>query len=188
MKTVTDVKTLTDLEIVDIIIKTQNTQYFGELYDRYITKVLNKCIGFSNSIEEAEDLAQDVFILAYTKINTFKVQISFRQWLFVLTYNFCVNYVNRNTNKKIEKNSVELNDSNELLIEVDDNSLFQLREKQLEKALNIIKPDDKIILLLKYQDDLSIKDIANAMDLNESAIKMRLKRAKSRLVQAYNKL
>ncbi|MFD2916504.1 RNA polymerase sigma factor [Psychroserpens luteus] len=188
MKTITDIKNLTDVEIVDIIKSKKNTQYFGELYDRYVNKVLNKCLGFCKSIQEAEDLTQDVFIHAYTKLHTFKSHISFRQWLFVLTYNFCVNYVNRDKNRKMSRASVELTDANELLIDVDDNSLFQLKEQQLEKALEIITPEDKMIVLLKYQDDLSIKELQIIFDLGESAIKMRLKRAKSRLIQAYNTL
>nr|WP_321221903.1 RNA polymerase sigma factor [uncultured Psychroserpens sp.] len=186
MKNSTDIKSLTDNEIIDIILNKGNSQYFGELYDRYITKVLNKCLGFSSSIEEAEDLTQDVFIHAYSKLSSFKTHISFRKWLFVLTYNFCVNYVNRDKNRKMSRASVELTDANELLIDVDDNSLFQLKEQQLEKALEIIAPEDKMIVLLKYQDDLSIKELQIIFDLGESAIKMRLKRAKSRLIQAYN--
>ena len=188
MKTIADIKILSDIEIVDIILASKNSTAFGELYDRYITNVYNKCLGFSKSSQEAEDLTQDVFIHAYTKLNTFTKKVSFRQWLYVLTYNFCVNYVNRDKNKKIEKASVELNDSNELLIDVDDYSLFQMQVDKLQKSLELINPEDKVILLLKYQDDLSIKDLSVLLTLSESAVKMRLKRAKSRLIESYNNI
>lgn len=188
MKTTTDFKSLTDAEIIDIILKTKNTQLFGELYDRHINVVYNKCLGFSKSEAEAQDLTQDVFLQAYTKLHMFVENVSFRQWLYVMTYNFCVNYVKRDKHKKMEQKSVELNDANEFLIEVDDHSLFQLKTDRLEKALTLIEPDDKMILLLKYQDDVSIKELAVALEAGESAIKMRLKRAKSRLVEAYNTL
>jgi DTW domain-containing protein YfiP len=72
-----------------------------------------------------------------------------------------VNYVYRNKNRKMIRASVELTDANELLINVDYNSLFQLKEQQLEKALEIITPEDKMIVLSKYQDDLSIKGTPN---------------------------
>ncbi|MEZ4793310.1 MAG: RNA polymerase sigma factor [Gelidibacter sp.] len=188
MKTTADIKSLNDSEIIDIILKTNNTQLFGELYDRHIKVVYNKCLGFSKSQAEAEDLTQDVFLHAYLKLNTFVKNVSFRQWLYVLTYNFCVNYVNRDKHKKMEQKSVELNDANEFQIEVDDYSLFQLKADRLEKALELIDPEDKMILLLKYQDDVSIKDLTIMLEASESAIKMRLKRAKSRLVEAYNTL
>ncbi|MGS0526561.1 hypothetical protein ACU8V7_16695 [Zobellia nedashkovskayae] len=43
-------------------------------------------------------------------------------------------------------------------------------------------------MLLKYQDDISIKELTSILDVGESAVKMRLKRAKSRIVEAYNKI
>jgi RNA polymerase sigma-70 factor (ECF subfamily) len=53
---------------------------------------------------------------------------------------------------------------------------------RLELILEQIAPEDKAILLMKYQDDLSIKDIADALDISESATKMRLKRAKEKVI------
>ena len=179
-------QSLTDSEIVDIILESKSTQHFGELYDRYTTKVFNKCLGFSKSSAEAEDLTQDIFLHAFLKLHTFTKNVSFRQWLFVMTYNFCVNYVNRDKHKKMENNSIEINDHTDLHIEVDDYSLFQLQVDKLEKALEIIDSEDKMILLLKYQDSVSIKELTLTLEVGESAIKMRLKRAKSRLIDAYN--
>lgn len=68
-------------------------------------------------------------------------------------------------------------------IEVSDHSLFQLKVQALDKMLTQIDPEDKMILLLKYQDDLSIKDLSELYEIGESAVKMRLKRAKARLVK-----
>ena len=45
-----------------------------------------------------------------------------------------------------------------------------------------------MILLMKYQDDLSIKELQTALDIGESAVKMRLKRAKEKVIETYNKL
>ena len=92
--------------------------------------------------------------------------------------------------KKIEKKSVELSDSNELLIDVDvsDHKLFELKYNKLEKALELITPEEKTLLLLKYQDDLSIKDLMHYLELGESAVKMRLKRSKTKLLEVYNTL
>ena len=59
---------------------------------------------------------------------------------------------------------------------------------KLQKSLELINPEDKVILLLKYQDDLSIKDLSVLLTLSESAVKMRLKRAKSRLIESYNNI
>ena len=54
--------------------------------------------------------------------------------------------------------------------------------------MTIIEPNDKMILLMKYQDDLSIKEISEVLEIGESAVKMRLKRAKEKVVNVYNEL
>ena len=56
----------------------------------------------------------------------------------------------------------------------------------MKEALELISPEEKMILLLKYQDSLSIKDLTGVLDIGESAVKMRLKRAKEKLVNVYN--
>ncbi|NNE02002.1 MAG: sigma-70 family RNA polymerase sigma factor, partial [Eudoraea sp.] len=59
---------------------------------------------------------------------------------------------------------------------------------KLKKVLELIPPEDKTILLLKYQDDVSIKDLSAILEIGKSAVKMRLKRAKARLVETYNSI
>ena len=85
--------------------------------------------------------------------------------------------------------SIPVEDSEyKLSAEVPDEDLFELKTKKLEKALNLISAEDKSLLLLKYQDGASIKELTSLMELGESAVKMRLKRAKERLMEMYNTL
>lgn len=178
-----------DEELVDAIVKTNNSMLFGLLYDRYAKKVYNKCYGFSRSDDEAEDLTQDVFLMLFVKLPSFKGKSKFSSWLYSFTYNFCVNYVNRNKERKMSDQSDQIeNSEHRFSVEVDDLSLFQMRSGKLKKALNKISPEDKTLLLLKYQDDVPIKELCALMDLGESAVKMRLKRAKSRIINTYNTL
>ena len=79
---------------------------FEELYDRYAPMVYNKCYGFAKNMDEAKDLTQDVFLRVFIKLASFKGNSKFSTWLFAFTYNHCVNYVTRNTAKKLEKQSV----------------------------------------------------------------------------------
>lgn len=186
MKTDVSFQSLTDEELIAEIVKTHNTGLFSIIYDRYSQNVYNKCYGFSSSVDEAKDLTQEVFIKLYIKLGSFKNRSKFSTWLYAFTYNLCVNYVNRDEGKRMEKKAVPLEDYNHLLIETDDYSLFKLQTDKLKKALEIVTPEDKMILKLKYQDDLSIKDLVNVLNVSESAIKMRLKRAKARIVELCN--
>ena len=189
MKAEQDFNKLSDEELVKTIVSSNDTLLFEILYDRYAKMVYNKCRGFSKRDDEAEDLAQDIFLKLFVKLKTFKGNSKFSTWLYAFTYNHCVNYVNRNTAKKIEKQSVDathIQDSG-YSIEDNDNDINQLKVDKLKEALELITPEEKMILLLKYQDSLSIKELADAFDIGESAVKMRLKRAKEKLINVYNK-
>ncbi len=178
---------LTDEELVKTIVETKNTLLFGILYDRYADRVYTKCAGFSRSDDEAEDLTQDVFLMIYVKMGGFKETSKFSSWVYALTYNFCVNYVNRNKERKMSEKSENLDaDDQSLSIKVEDRSLFHMRSDKLKKVLELITPEDKTILLLKYQDDVPVKELCAILEIGESAVKMRLKRAKARLIETYN--
>ena len=180
---------LSDEELVKQIVADNDPMLFGKLYDRYAKMVYNKCYGFAKSEDEAEDLTQDVFLQLFIKLRTFKGKSKFSTWLYSFTYNFCVNYVNRNKQLKIRDKSVQVeNSEHKLTEEVPDESLYEMKADKLKKALEHISPEEKSILLLKYQDGASIKEMVGLMDIGESAVKMRLKRAKERLLEIYNTL
>ena len=187
MKSTSDITLLTDNELVQKIVKSNDTHLFAVLYDRHVAMVYNKCYGFASSKEEAQDLTHDVFIKLFVKLRTFKGTAKFSTWLYSFTYNFCVNYVTRNNYKKNEKNfEGEIPDSNE--VDIDDSSIYSMKSDKLKKVLELIEPSEKMILLLKYQDEFSIKEISESLEIGESAVKMRLKRAKAKLISVYKNL
>ena len=182
-------KNVSDEELVAKIVADNNTLLFGVLYDRYSKRVYNKCYGFARSQDEAEDLTQDVFLMLFVKLASFKGRSKFSTWLYSFTYNFCVNYVNRNKQRKMSDKSVPM-DTVEYKVEdeVPDENLFELQASKLDRALKLIDVEEKSILLLKYQDGASIKELSDFLEIGESAVKMRLKRAKAKLVKIYNDL
>ena len=177
---------LSDEELVTKLLSTGNSALFSILYDRYCDVVYSKCYSFADSSDEAKDLTQEVFLKLYIKLGSFKGMSKFSTWLYAFTYNYCVNYVSRDRAKRMKRNSVSADDYQHLQVEVDDHSLFQLKVDKLKRGLELIPPEDKMILLLKYQDDVSIKDLCLLLKINESAVKMRLKRAKAKLIQVCN--
>jgi len=180
---------MTDEELVRNIVKNNNMMLFSILYDRYSQVIYNKCYGFAKSPAEAEDLTQDVFLMLFVKLGSFQGRSKFSSWVYSFTYNFCVNYVNRNKSRKISDKSDSIaEDPNKLGVQIDDDSILEMRSVKLKKALDLIDPEDKSILLLKYQDDVTIKELAVLMEIGESAVKMRLKRAKARIAELYNKI
>lgn len=182
-------KDISDEELVKKIVEKKDSTLFGVLYDRYSKMVYNKCYGFAKSQKEAEDLTQDVFLMLFVKLGSFKGNSKFSTWLYSFTYNFCVNYVNRDKGRKISDKSNDIADTEyKLSAEVTDESLLHLQVEKLKKALELIEPEDKTLLLLKYQDGVSIKELETLLEIGTSAVKMRLKRAKARVIETYNSL
>ena len=66
---------------------------------------------------------------------------------------------------------------------INEKILLEMKVKNLRKVLELIPPEDKYVLLLKYQEDKSIKEIAQIFGKTESAIKMKIKRAKEKAVR-----
>lgn len=182
-------KDISDEELVKKIVEKKDSTMFGVLYDRYSKMVYNKCYGFAKSQKEAEDLTQDIFLMLFVKLGSFKGKSKFSTWLYSFTYNFCVNYVNRDKGRKISDKSNNIEDTEyKLSIEVTDESLLDLQVGKLKKALELIEPEEKTLLLLKYQDGVSIKELETILEIGSSAVKMRLKRAKARVIETYNSL
>lgn len=174
---------MTDNELIEKIVKHNNTQLFAVLYDRYATVIYNKCLSFVKCEATAEDLTHDLFVQLFVKIKTYKGEAKFSTWLYSFTYNFCVNYIQRNqyNNKEKVSDSIEQTYSN--IEEVEDVILFEIKAAKLKKVLDALNPEDKMILLMKYQDDMSIKDMSLLLEIGESAVKMRINRAKKKALE-----
>ena len=178
---------LDDKELVEKIVESNNTYFFAILYDRYVEVIFNKCLSFVKSKEEAEDLTHDIFILLFAKLKTFKGESKFSTWLYSLVYNHCVNYLQRVVKKKNEK-FVEVENIHIIKHQILDEEIYKLNTGLLKKALQKLKPEDKMVLFMKYQDDMTVKGIMEVLNLGESAVKMRLNRAKARLINSYKNL
>lgn len=157
---------------------------FGILYDRYAEKVYHKCISFVKDVDLAQDLAHDVFLKTFLNLAKFEGKSKFSTWLYSLTYNFCIDYLRKNNKTIVNSDEVLVNipDDDD---EKNERELLSIASERLQDVLELIPADDKMILLMKYQDDLSVKEIQGALELSESAVKMRVKRAKAKAVEVY---
>ena len=184
MASKTKYKHKSDEEIVLIIINSGNQELFEILYLRYFKKVRDKCFSFLKDTKLSEEFANDILTKAYEKINGFKGNSSFSSWLYSITYNYCIDYLR--SKKKLHY--PEWNSNNEIP-EIIDESETDFEEASYENLLTIfelIHPEEKVLLLMKYQDNLPIKSIAKTLRISEDAVKMRLKRARSRVIYMYN--
>lgn len=186
MLTIKNPKECTDEEVVKLIVEKREHDHFGILYDRYVEKVYHKCISFVKDEAIAQDLTHDIFLKTFVNLIKFNHESRFSTWLYSLTYNFCIDYIRKNKKQTFQ--------SDESLSNIPDDEdakneqeIFQMEALRLSEILDSLEPDEKAILLMKYQDDMSIKDISSALNASESAVKMRIKRTKAKAVELYQK-
>ncbi|MCB0836080.1 MAG: sigma-70 family RNA polymerase sigma factor [Bacteroidetes bacterium] len=175
-----DNKQLSDEVLIEAITQKGETELFGILYDRYSNKVYRKCLSFVKDESAAQDMVQDVLLKVFTQLGKFQGKSRFSTWLYAITYNYCVEYYRKNNKYAM----VDIDEGPDISVDDDDEKeLLKMRAEQLKWALDQVAPEDKMILLLKYQDDTPIKEIMDTLDISESAVKMRLARARQRVKQ-----
>ncbi len=170
-----------DEELVKLYVESQSNLYFEELYSRYSDKVFRKCYSFTYDRAKAEDFTHDIFLKLILKIGSFKSDSRFSTWLYSITYNYCMDQI-RSKKKKAE---VAIDDNFDFIEEEDDSEFLTMQGQKLKKSMTKIESSEKAILLMKYQDDFSIKEIAESLNISESAVKMRLLRSKEKLKKVY---
>ncbi|MBK7083852.1 MAG: RNA polymerase sigma factor [Flavobacteriales bacterium] len=104
-----------------------------------------------------------------------------------ITYNYCLDALRKNQRHQEQDidermpESLPLNDESEA-------ALLGLRAERLDQVLSQIDPADRAILLMKYEDELPVADMQAALGVGESAVKMRLLRARERAIAKYRQL
>lgn len=176
---------LNDLEVIGKYLETKDSQYFSTLYNRYSGKVYGKCISLLKEEHLAKDATQEIFLKIFLNLSRFGALAKFSTWVYSITYNHCIDVIRKNT-KSRNLFSDDMDRVPDIEDEVLDEKLLSMQVDQLRIVLDNIPVGDKAILLMKYQDDMQIKEIAVVLDKSESAIKMKLKRAKHKAHRIYN--
>jgi len=133
--------------------------------------------------EEAEEISQDTFIKAYKNISKFKGESKFSTWLYRIAYHTCLDAIkkNRNHNNSFEINEITLNQ-----IQSTENILEGIERKERASIMNdcLLKlpEEERSIVWMFYYDELSLKEIIDVTQLSEANIKVKLHRARKKLV------
>lgn len=172
-----------DGELVELYMATRGERYFAELYRRYSPKVYGKCVVMLSSDVEASDAVQDIFEKVLLRIGGFRRDAKFGTWLFTITNNHCIDRLRsrkRLKSKQADFPEVDFPDEIE-----EDDWLMEQSPEAIKHILSELGEGDRTALILMYMDELSVKEIAETLDIQESATKMRLKRAREKALKIY---
>ncbi len=178
----TEAKIYSDNEIIDLILNKGKKQLFELLYDRYSEKVYHKCILITKDKEISKDLTHDIFIKIFLNLSKYKGTSPFSLWVHSISYNHCIDFLKKKKRLHLEQyEDFKHDEISELLDEKQEKILKEMQLTELENAFDQLKEEDRIILLMRYKDNISVKDIAESLGFGLSALKMRLKRARGKL-------
>lgn len=173
---------LNDEDLIRMYLHTQQNNYFETLYNRYVSKVYRRCLSLTKDTTKAEDFTHDIFLRVFGNLSSFREQSTFSTWLYSISYNYCMDqlrYANRTPTITLD------NQQEHPWADTSDHELIETQFQQLTQVLRAISPEETLLLQLKYEEGLDIKAIGKQLDLNDSAVKMRLKRTRDKIRRLY---
>jgi len=164
---------------------------FEQLVLLYQDKVYALAYRYMGNEDDANDLAQEAFVRVYKNLSSFKGQSSFGTWIFRITSNICLDELRR---RRRRINPLSLDEpintytGNEVAREFIDQSaavdlIYEQKEfsEYIQKLLNKLKPDYKVVIVLRDIFDFNYKEIANILNCSVGTVKSRLSRARANL-------
>jgi RNA polymerase sigma-70 factor (ECF subfamily) len=170
-----------DETIIRLVLKGE-THFFGRIVERYQRPIYNLMYRYCRSEQEAADLTQDVFLRAYDRLKTFKTDKRFFPWIYGLAVNRANDWYRKNTTRR--KKLIELqwdSDSPGIASEQENILLGKEEVANLYIALDELTDKTREMVLLRFQQELLISEIADIFKVTESAVKMRIARGLAKM-------
>jgi RNA polymerase sigma-70 factor, ECF subfamily len=180
----------------DLVRRAQNgnSPAFEELVRRHQQRVFALVGGILRKREDVEDVAQQIFLKAYVSLKRFDQRSAFSTWLYKISVNECWDYLRK---KKVRPLVYESDMSEEQVSRLDaivsqDRPVESPTDRAeardlLERILEKLPEQDRQLLLLKEVEGFSVQELAEILDLNVNTVKVRLFRARVRIMDFYRK-
>lgn len=158
--------------------KKGNGEAFATLIEQYKVQMYKTAKAILNNEEDVCDAIQEALISSYRNIRTLKNEKYFKTWIIRITINKCYDIIEKNNaiNKKVEKS---------IIYEETIKCSERIENKiDLNTALKSLDNDLRVVTVLYYYDDLSIKDIADILGIPTGTVKSKLSRAREKLYES----
>mgnify|MGYP006303852369 CR=1 FL=1 len=176
---------ISDESYIERVLSGDKSSY-AILIERHKNMVFTIANRIMRNREEAEEVSQDAFLKAYRSLKKFKKESKFSTWLYKIVYNQCISELRK---RKINFVSVDDGENEQLDIEDTYTRVDKLeaedRKRYLEKAIGQLQEDERMVVTLYYQHEMTTEQVADVMDMSVSNVKVKLHRSRKRL---YSKL
>ena len=177
-----------DIDVISQVLKGDHNVY-ATLVNRYNNFVFTIVLRYIKGREDAEEVAQDVFIKAYKSLSSFKGDSKFSTWLYTVTTTTCITFLRK---KKLEVQSLDNEKVFEAAGEIaGDLSANQIEQKSkvnmVNEAIKMLSPDDAQVIMLFYKGEQTLEEIAKILNKEPNTVKVQLHRARTRLKEKMQK-
>ena len=152
---------------------------FTHLVDAYKTPVYNLCYRMLGNPNDAEDAAQETFVRIYTHLRSYDPQQKLSSWILAVASHYCIDRLRRQRIKWLsldETLPLPATTRDEALPE--DSLMEQETRAEIQDLMQILPAEYRLVIALRYWQDLSYQEIAQVVGATESAVKSRLHRAR----------
>jgi RNA polymerase sigma-70 factor (ECF subfamily) len=179
----------------DLILKAKqgDDQAFNQVVQAYRRRILGTIARLIGRPEDVEDVGQEVFVRLYYSLDQLREPDVFEPWLYRLTVNAAYDYLRRQR-RRPEARMSDLSEEQVVMADADAGTLAQREEVRQGKVrdfvnslLGAVSEEDRVLLTLKEVEGLSLKQLENVYKVNENALKVRLFRARQRVLKAFAK-
>ena len=179
---------IADIDVISQVLKGDHNSY-ATLVNRYNNFVFTIVLRYIKGREDAEEVAQDVFIKAYKSLSSFKGDSKFSTWLYTVTTTTCITFLRK---KKLEVQSLDNEKVFEAAGEIaGDMSANQIEQKSkvnmVNEAIKMLSPDDAQVIMLFYKGEQTLEEIAKILNKEPNTVKVQLHRARTRLKEKMQK-
>lgn len=155
-----------------------NPSTFEKIYDEFAPKIFKFCYFRVSSKEEAEDIASQVFLRAWDHIGTGKEVIHIQGFLYRIANNLIIDFYRKNKGGRElslddPAHPIDLADSTEFVGQLE----FRMVVREVHALLQKLPDAYREVIVMKYVNDLSIKEIAKALETSENNVSVRIHRA-----------
>lgn len=169
---------------------------FESLVQRHQRRVLSLIGHTIRRPSDVEDLAQQVFLKVYLALPKFDFRAEFSTWLYRITVNECYDYMRRQRALKSapgnELQVGELADLDRMSLGAAQKEISPARQAELKQTVELLfsrlSAEDRLLLTLRELEGYSMEEMAQALDIKENTVKVRLFRARKRLVALHKRL
>ncbi|MCU0714369.1 MAG: sigma-70 family RNA polymerase sigma factor [Pirellula sp.] len=178
---------LDDLELVESI-RSGSTHHFVILVERHQNRIFQFALALLRNRQDAEDVAQEVFIGAFRKLHSFEGRSSFFTWLRRLAYNASIDHLRK---QKSRKSDLSTPDVSYLDASPSENPVSQLVEREtvdaVRSAIDQLPEDQRAIVCMRDIDGMDYAEIASVLEIPIGTVRSRLHRARLELKNIFER-